>query len=180
MSPTADSAHAPTHVPSGAAAAALHALDGGELILLAIKPSGWFVLLLSWPVLLGAAVVAAGACVAQQWLLLALPVRLIYLCCTLVAMLRSAYACAQWAERLYVLTSRRVLTVQGTLRVRVSECTLKNIKKTALCASREESLLSVASLVFQDEQDRPVSPPWLCLSRPAEVREVVEQAIRRT
>ncbi len=36
-------------------------LDDGEAIILAVKPSGWFVVLTSWPVLVSCAGVAAAA-----------------------------------------------------------------------------------------------------------------------
>lgn len=65
MTPSADSASAPARIKT-IAPEALGLLDDGELILLAVKPSGWFLLLSSWPVLVAAAAVAGANWAAHE------------------------------------------------------------------------------------------------------------------
>ncbi len=63
MTPVADSANPPAQMD---AAAAEELLDGGEVILLATRPSGWFVLLTSCPVLVVAGLVSGATPVANS------------------------------------------------------------------------------------------------------------------
>jgi hypothetical protein len=147
------------------------------VILLAIKPSGWFVLLTSWPVLVVAATVAAAAMLAGGLLAFDLPDRTICLFCLGAALLRVLFACAQWVGNLYLLTSRRVLNLSGVARVSIEQCPLDRIGQTRLTASAGESLLALASLVFQDRHGEALVPAWVCLSQPLEVKQAVDQAI---
>ena len=176
MSPTADSASPPAQIST---VAAEELLDGGEVILLAIKPSGWFVLLSSWPVVAVAGVVAAGAFLAGSALPAWLPKASLYLLCLALLGLRLLFACAQWVGRLYLLTNRRVMCIQGVIRVHIEDRVLKQIQRTAVAATSAERLVSVGSLLFEDVDGKTLDLAWLCLSRPGEVQEAVEDAIRR-
>ena len=105
-----------------------HLLDRDEIVILAVKPSLWFVLFVSarWLALAGVVIVLA-ALFDQPFMLDTL---------TLVegalalAAARVGIALLQWASRLYVLTNRRVIRVRGILRVDVFECQLSRIQNT--------------------------------------------------
>ena len=176
MTPAADSANPPAQID---VVAAEELLDGGEVVLLATRPSGWFVLLTSWPVLVVAAAVSGATAVANEALGMSLPWRSVYSVCGAVASIRLAFACAEWVGRLYILTTRRVLRVRGVVRAAIDGCPLQTIAETALAASVGEKPLGVASLIFRDDQGRPLEPAWTCLARPEEVRDAVDSAIRR-
>ena len=176
MTPIADSANPPAQMD---AAAAEELLDGGEVILLATRPSGWFVLLTSCPVLVVAALVSGATPVANAVLDLSLPARSVYFVCGAVASIRLAFACGEWVGRLYILTTRRVLRVRGVVRAKITGCPLRKIAETVLAASPGEKPFGVASLLFQDDQGRTLDPVWSCLARPAEVGQAVDDAIRR-
>lgn len=176
MTPVADSANPPVQLE---VAAAEELLDGGEVILLAIRPSPWFVLLTCWPVLAAAGVVSGVTVLAAEVMGVALPGRSIYFVCGAVASIRVAFACGEWVGRLYILTSRRVLCVQGVRRARIEGCPLQKIVEMSVVSSPGERPLGVGSLVFMDGAEKPLGLVWACLARPAEVREAVEAAIRR-
>ena len=177
MTPLADSAAPPAQMD---VAAAEKLLDGGEVILLATRPSGWFVLLTSWPVLAMALMVAVATTVVHKAVDISLPWQSIFFVCSGVGSIRVAFACAEWVGRLYILTTRRVLRVRGVIRAAIDGCPLREIATANLTASAAERPLGVASLSFEDDQGRPLEPTWTCLARPAEVLEAVQDAIRRT
>jgi len=176
MSPLADSANPPAQID---VAAAEELLDGGEVILLATRPSGWFVPLTSAPVLTMALLVAAATTMVHKTFEISLPWQSIFFVCGAVGSIRVALACVEWVGRLYILTTRRVLRVQGVIRAEIEDCPLSKIAATTLTASAAERPLGVGSLFFQDDQGRPLEPSWTCLARPAEVHQAVQDAIRR-
>ncbi len=176
MSPTADSATPATPLD---VAAAEELLDDGEVILLATRPSGWFVLVTSWPVLAMGAVILAAAVVADKGFGAAIQLRTVGFVYGVVGSIRLAVGCGEWVGRLYILTTRRVLRVSGVMRATIEQCPLRAIAETTLAATTIERPLGVASLSFQDDQGQTLQPVWTCLSRAAEVRDVVDNAILR-
>lgn len=173
MSPTAEPANPPVTLD----ATSEKLLDEGEMIILTLKPSGWFVLLASWPILAVAAAIAVGTLVAGRFFA-GLSTHMIYTICLAVASVRIVLACAQWVGRLYLLTTRRVMRVCGVTRAWVNEYSLRDIKKTTLSATSGEKLLGTGNLLFHDDQGRILPLSWMNIARPDEVQEIVEKAIR--
>jgi PH (Pleckstrin Homology) domain-containing protein len=176
VSPRAESAEAPPVVASAASEKLLHE---GELILLAIKPSGWYVVLVSWPVLVVTAAIAAGAILASQVFNAVIPGQMICLLCLAAAAFRVAWACGQWVGKLYMLTSRRVVSIRGVGRVTIEDCPLTRIGSTHITHSTGERLLGIGTLAFRSREEGCPAGAWEHLSQPADVRELVEEAIRR-
>jgi len=175
VSPSADSANsvsARTIVPA-------EVLGDDEVVLLAVKPSGWFVLLASWPVLICAAVVAAVAGLAQGAVRMGLAAEGVYLLCLAVGLLRIVVASFQWLGRVYVLTDRRLMRIRGVIKVDVFQCLLRQVTQTSLSATRGERLFGLGSLLFAAEGADPGEAAWINLARPEEVRKTVDEAIRR-
>lgn len=175
MSPSAEQAEA----PAAEAIVPAQVLQDGEVVLLAVKPSGWFVLLISWPVLFLSAAVAVGAYVAGPTAGAAGPAVIFF--CAGAALLRLMIACFQWLAQVYVLTDKRVMRIRGMLKVEVLQCPLRQIERTELTAARGERFFSLATLLFHVEQpDVDASETaWLDLARPEEVKRVVDEAIHR-
>lgn len=193
MSPTAEPAAA---AHRAAEVAAERILRDGETILLAIKPSPWFVLLVSWPVLLIAGGAAAAVALAAEGFGVALPVRTIGWFCAAAAAGRVVMACFQWAGRLYVLTDLRVIWMRGVARVEVLDHPLRRIELAEVAASPGQRLLGVGTLCFEppaaprsaaaadaDNSLAAVAGPcehaWVDIARPAQVAKAVNDAIRR-
>ncbi len=175
MSPSADSANPPAQVE---ALVAEELLDDGEAILLTVKPSGWFVLLASAPVLAIFFVAAAGAYLGAQTLPGTLPWQTIFFICVGCGVARLVFACMQWVGRLYLLTTRRVLTIRGVFSANIYQCPLRDICATDLSAASIEKVVGVSSLMMLDGSDQ-ILETWPCLARGEEVRRYVDQAIRR-
>jgi hypothetical protein len=176
MSPTAEGAD--LTVPPEAAAPGW-VLRDGEVVILALKPSAWFVLLTSWPVLAAAALVALGGYVAHALWPGAVVRETLLLVCILAGACRIIVACFHWGGRLYVLTNRRALWIFGYVRPSVSAMALKDVSGTCVSASRLERLASVGTLAFQRAGADSPGPAWVHIARARQVRQIVDDAIRR-
>jgi uncharacterized membrane protein YdbT with pleckstrin-like domain len=172
-----DPSNAVTEAPE-AQAVPVNLLEGDEVVLLAVKPSGWFVPLISWPVLMGAVLLGVGAIALEEFFHrgTAQPVLLI---CVAAACLRMMIGCFQWAGRLYVLTNKRLMRVRGILNVDVFTCPLRQISDVARTASLIENLLGVGGLHFTVSGQPSPQGSWLYVSRPAEVEEIINNALRK-
>ena len=176
MTPLANSANPPAQLNVGAAE---KLLDGGEVILLATRPSGWFVLLASWPVLAVAALVCATTAIGHKASSISLPWRSVFFLCGVITSIRLALACTEWVGQLYILTTQRVLRLSGVFKATIDDCPLRTIAETVTAASGTERMLGVANLLFKDDQGQALEPTWTCLARPDEIRQAVEDAINR-
>ncbi len=154
-------------------------LDGGEIILFAIKPSPWFVLLepLKWiaaamlvlalmPHLCPPSILGLSQLVWMQLILLGLGVRV------LITLMR-------WGSRFYVLTNRRVMTVRGVRRPSVWSCPLVRIRNTRLSATADEQLARLATIEFVPDQDPPEIRRWTHVAHPVDVHAEIRKAISR-
>lgn len=170
--PPASLAAAEPIVPAGV-------LQDGEVVLLAIKPSGWFVLLVSWPVLAMAALAAAITALAEGFFEGPDVRNLIVSVCIVVACLRLALACVQWFGRMYLLTNRRILRVRAVVRTDVVAWQLTKVHDVQLTAARVEQLLGIASLMLvAGDSDEPQAA-WPYIPRPLEVHRIVTEALQR-
>lgn len=177
MSPSAEPAHL---AAADAALVPAECLQDGEVVILAVKPSRWLVLLVSWPWVLLAIAVAVATVLVSDGLGSAGTWRAVALACSAVACARVTIACFQWQGRLYVLTDRRVLRFRGVFREDVYACPLKHIHRFHLAATLPERALTLASLFFEPDDDAPPGEGhWICLARPQEVHRLVEEAWRR-
>lgn len=153
-----------------------HLLDGGEIVILAIKPSAWFVLLAAsrWILTgLGLAILANTKFVphASQWWLWQLGFW--------IAGLRIGWAMLEWVSRLYVLTNRRVMRLRGVFNVELFECALDRIQNTYITLSVGERITRTGSISFQTAGGPGGEASWLTIARPLETHEKLREAIHK-
>lgn len=166
-------------IPAASIPVAEQLLQDGEVILLALKPSAWFVVLMSWPVLAAAGLAAAGAYVTTRYYGMNVPAGTVMLLCLGAALARLLWGCLQWAGLLYLLTNLRVLRVRGITNPDVAFCLLKALGKIDVAAGVAERSLGVGSLLFFKPGGGETSLLWPCVARPDDVKEAVEEAQRR-
>lgn len=182
---TGPAVDAPAGEPAVAAKAVplpLELLDGGELVILAIKPSLWFVLFDSMKWLAACAVVLLGAALAGgrlEWVsyaALAEGTVLVVACRLGVAVLR-------WVSRFYVLTNRRILRLHGVLKAHVLDLPLTDVLNTRVTRSWPERWAAVGTLRFACQQAERHDPTWHNIAEPdavhAQVRRAIERALDR-
>jgi hypothetical protein len=176
MTPSADPA---TVAAPGLTVVPARLLDGGEVVILAVKPSGWFCLLTSLPVLTVAGIFVVAVGLAGPALPGPLSAGAVMLFWVSVSALRLAVAWVQWMGRLYILTNRRILCVSGTFRREICQCPLKLLAGAVVSASVPERLLGVGNLSFESSDPSAQLAPWACINNPPEVQQIVREAISR-
>jgi hypothetical protein len=153
-------------------------LDGGEIVILAIKPSPWFVFFdaLRW-VLLGAVLVVIGAVPSLR--IAGLSPAMATQLGLLIAAGRLGIAFIRWASRYYVLTNRRVMRLRGVLRPDVVACPLVTIRNTRVQQRFHEKLTRLGTIRFFFEDQSSEELDWREIARCEEVHERVRRAIER-
>jgi hypothetical protein len=174
--PSAD----PTSQPTIAAPATAQqqVLAGGEVILLALKPSPWFMLIASLPVLISAGVVAALAYVAGTYCGVNCD-RLAYAFAVVVTVMRVTVASWQWLGQTYLLTNLRVLNIRGLMKVQTAFVPLLEIGRVELTESLPERVVGVGTLSFLGGEHPMPRLIWQSISQPAKTQKAVEEAIDR-
>lgn len=154
-------------------------LNEGEVVILAMKPSIWFVVLTSWPAVSAVLALGLAAYILGDMLGLQVGHQLVLFFCATVALGQLFVACFEWVGRLYILTNVRILTLRGVLKPQFSQCPLKKIENIALSITTSERLFAVGSIYFQAEGFDHKSA-WFYISQPQEVCDAVNEAVRRT
>ncbi|MCP4591190.1 MAG: PH domain-containing protein [bacterium] len=153
-------------------------LDGGEVVVFALKPSLWFVLFDSIKWLVAGIVVLAGASLAGRPLEMVSYATLVEVT-TFVVVCRVGVALLRWVSRFYVLTNRRVLRICGVFRANILDTTLTDIVNTRVTEGWHEQLTALGTIRFACAQFAEHDPTWHNLARPHEVHDQLRRAIER-
>jgi uncharacterized membrane protein YdbT with pleckstrin-like domain len=162
--------------PAAAKTVPAQLLAGGEVVLLAVKPSLWFVLFVSFNWLLAAAVVVTAVAVSAVPAAWRAPLIQVAIA---AAAARVLVAMLQWVSRLYILTDRRIMMVRGVFHVDLFECSLAKIQHTHLSFRVYERLLRLGSIGFATAGTGAVEAVWLHIARPLAVHQLIREAIER-
>lgn len=155
-------------------------LHGGEIIILILKPSPWFIILGCLGHLVGMALATIAVCaLAELELAAGLARQDAALMGILSMLLRLGWQFLEWLSRIYVLTDRRVIRRMGVLRLFTFETPLKNIQHTLLIMTLRERLFGLGTIGFATSgTDRPEAF-WVMLHRPAAIQRRIIAAINR-
>jgi len=186
LTPSAATGAQPTAIDAPPGAAPLQApvvavpaelLDGGEIVILAIKPSLWSVVFSSFSWIVGAAAILAGA----SWVGLSPGLigqsALVQVVLAVVG-LRVGLAMLQWVSRVYVLTNRRILRIRGVFRADVFGCPLVRIVNTGIHVQPHEALTRLGTIWFNTGESL-VRGTWYHVARPQAVHTEIRRAIER-
>lgn len=153
-------------------------LSGGEVVLFAIKPSLWSIVLESAKWLVGVLVVIVLApYLAERFAFLSL--RVLVQGALAVGGLRLGFALLQWVSRLYVLTDRRVMRIRGIVNINLFECPLAKIQNTYATFSLGERLFGLGTIGFATAGTVGIGAYWRMVSKPLEVHGKVRRAIEK-
>lgn len=162
--------------PSLAALLTSHILNDGELVLLILKPSLWYVPLASLRFIAATLIatiagVVWGQDIASKRLWIDLGAFLI--------VGRLMWAVLSWMGRVYCLTDVRILRLRGVFAVDVFDCPLRKIARVRLLYTTKDRLVGVGSMEIIPADDDLPTALWGTLARPVEVQETVVAAINR-
>jgi len=153
-------------------------LDGGEIVILAIKPSLWFILFSSFKWLLAMGLVIALSPALANTLQAMTQTTIVQAALALIG-LRVGLAVLQWACRLYVLTNRRIMRIRGVLNIDIVEMQLTKIQNTYLSFDLHERLFRLGSIAFASAGTADIEAAWINVSRPLEIHEQIRKAIHK-
>jgi hypothetical protein len=163
--------------PSLATLLAGHLLRDGEVVVLILKPSLWFIV---FSVMRFVAAVLIVVIAANLWL----PDRPRYAyhywyAGAFAIGARLVWAVLVWIGRLYILTDMRILRLSGVFTVEIFDCPLRKVGQTRLTYSFRERLCRLGSIEVAPADE--ARPPfvWQTVRRPAEVHEQIVAAVRQ-
>ncbi len=178
-STTTDAAPISEAPPVVAAQAAVKLeLDNDEIIEFSIKPSLWFIALVSarWVFLLTLLAAALMVVTSGNWGWQT-TVALQLIACLATA--RAGVATLEWASRHYVLTNRRVMCFTGVWTTAVTACPLSRISRADLRATPYERILRLGTITIATAPDAPAMF-WENVAHPAQVHEALLRAIHKS
>jgi uncharacterized membrane protein YdbT with pleckstrin-like domain len=152
-----------------------HILRDGEIVLLILKPSLWFIVMAAMRF---SAVVLIGVIAAKLWMPDHAAIRVAELGAFLIVA-RVMWAVLQWMGRLYVLTDLRVLRLQGIFSVDIFDCPLRKVGEARLYRNFRERLLRLGSIEIIPAGEGSMPGEWRTIKRPVEVLETIQATVRR-
>ena len=153
-----------------------HILRDGEVVLLILKPSLWYIAFGSMRfIAAGLIAVIAG----KLWVHNSHAVSSIVYAATFVVAGRMMWAVLQWMGRLYVLTDLRVVRLSGVFNVDIADCALRKVAQTRLTRTFREKLWRLGSIEIVPVDDSCAASAWQTVRRPAEIQAKIQSAIDR-
>ena len=187
-----ESARVVSVVPSEAAAApgaaavpntslatllASHILRDGEVVILILKPSFWFIALSSLRFIAITLILMIAAKIFDPQL--PGPYRSYLEAGISVITGRLMWASLQWMSRIYVLTDLRVLSLHGVITIDVFDCPLRKLARTRVVRNMTERLLNVGSIEIIPQDESAAFGLWQTVAKPNWVREQIIVAMKR-
>ncbi|MBC8108371.1 MAG: PH domain-containing protein [Anaerolineae bacterium] len=154
-----------------------HVLQDGELILLLIKPSWWFILVSSLKFIGVVLILMITAALLDHQL----PGRnSVYQELGLFVLAgRVMWAALQWMGRLYILTDLRIVRLSGVFNVEIFDCPLRKVARTRLHRTVRERLTGVGTIeIIPSDEKLPISY-WNTVAKPQQVHEQILAAVSR-
>ena len=135
-----------------------HVLRDGELVILILKPSVWFIPLSSIRfIAVVVLIVAATRLAATRDLIHVNTLALLEAGIFFIAG-RVMWAVMQWTARLYVLTDLRIIRIAGVFNVSIFDCPLRKVARTRVIYTFRERLFAVGSIeIIPSDESLPVA-----------------------
>lgn len=154
-------------------------LQPGEIIILFLKPSPWYILLAPLASLAAMTILVLLAIQFNNWLNLGISQRDLVLLGVALVGVRLFWQFLEWLSRIYVLTDRRIIRIKGVLRVQVFETPLKNIQHTYALFSLRERLFGLGTMAFTTAGTAFIEATWEMVARPLQVHKQIVQTLNR-
>lgn len=154
-----------------------HILRDGELVLLILKPSIWFIFLSSLRFMAAVGLLMIAAKVFDD----ALPYHAVAYVQAGIFLIagRLMWAVLQWMGRLYILTDLRIIRLSGIFNIDIFDCPLRRVSQTRLTSSSKERLFGLGSIEIIPRGDEELPAVWQTIARPREIHEQIIATINR-
>lgn len=155
-------------------------LQPGEIIILLIKPSPLYILLV--PLRFIAIVLLCTVLAAQlqsRGFSLGFDQHELIIITLGIIGVRLFWQMLDWLSQVYVLTDQRIIRVMGVLNVQVFECPLAKIQQTDLILPLIQRLFWLGSIGFATAGTATHEAYWLMVAKPLEVHRKIVETLRR-
>ena len=173
-------ASAEVAVPFRTSLAALltgHILRDGEVVLMILKPSLWFIVFASMR--FGAAGLIIVIAAQLGWIQSSRATTSLIYAATFLVAGRVMWAVLQWMARLYVLTDMRIVRLSGVFNVEIYDCALRKVGQVRLTRTFREKLWRLGSIEIVPSDDSCPASSWQTVKRPVEVHAKVQATVDR-
>ncbi len=156
-------------------------LQDGETVILALRPSPWFILVDgSWVYFASIFVALLLAWLAHQpWSPVILPESQIFPLLATVLSIRIVWKFLDWANRVYVLTDQRIMRRRGVIQYSLIEAPLDRIQHSAIFTRVVERVLGMGTIGFATAGSGRFEVIWEMIANPLEIHRRVNDAIER-
>lgn len=155
-------------------------VDGGEIIILAVKPSMWRPVFDSVPWIMTLSFLALASMtwhLALPGLSVSTSAQVIFL----LGMLRLGLAVIAWIPSWYVLTNRRLIVIRGVRTPNITSCSLLEVRNTYLNATTIEKTAHLGTITYVTTDEAKAPHYWRTITDPetvhAEIRRAIENVI---
>jgi len=152
-----------------------HVLRDGELVLLILKPSLWFIVFNSLVFTLVTAFLAAALALIDR----RMHDYFYFEAALFVIAGRFMWSMLEWMGRLYILTDQRVLRITGIFSVDVFDCPLRKVVRARMVSTSREKVVGVGSIEIIPADEAVPSAIWQTIANPKEILERLRVAITR-
>ncbi len=155
-----------------------HILQDGEIVLLILKPSLWFVVLSALRFCAVVLILLFAAMLLDQQLPGDNKPYIEFAILLLAG--RVMWAMLQWMGRLYILTDLRIVRLSGVFNVNIFDCPLRKVARTRMNRPVGERIFGLGSIEIHpcSEIGAPVAT-WQTVAHPYAVHDQIVAAINR-
>src|SRR5579872_3131154 len=144
-----------------------HVLRDGELVLLILKPSLWFIAFNSLAFALVSAITATALALIDH----RMHDHFYFEAALFVVTGRVMWSVLQWMGRIYILTDQRVLRISGIFSVEIFDCPLRKVVRARMVSTSREKLVGVGSIEIIPSDEAIPTAIWQTIAKPKEILE---------
>lgn len=171
--------HDQLHGNPNAAILPAELLQPGEVIILLLKPSLWYLLLAPLRTLLMIVLLSFALFYLCDYTSLPMTRHDILIAGSGLFGLRVFWQFLNWLSRIYVLTDQRVIRVKGVFHVQIFEAPLKKLQHTQMTFLVRERLLGLGSIHFYTAGTDLPEASWEMIPHPLETHQQIIKTMNK-
>ncbi len=163
-------------VATAASVLTRHVLRDGELILLTLKPSRWFIAISSLRFTAGVTLILSALQLSRAP---GVSIRYFVDAGLFAISCRVMWAIVTWMAQLYVLTDQRILRISGVFNIEIFDCPLRKVACVRLVRPLIERMLRLGTIEIDPCDHARNGCAWQTISRPKLALETIQSAMRK-
>lgn len=171
--------HEHTHGQPNAAILPAELLQPGEVIILLLKPSLWYLLLAPLRTLLMIVLLSFAVFYLCDYVSLPISKHDVLIAGGGLFGLRVFWQFLNWLSRIYVLTDQRVIRVKGVFHVEIFEAPLKKLQHTQMTFLVRERIFGLGSIHFSTAGTDFTEASWEMINHPLEAHQTIIRTMNK-